>query len=307
MSFRTSPRHRLTSGGAALVAAAAASVLIVSGCSPDGADASSTNTPNAGNANVNESARQQLPAQIRDSGELVVAVTPTYPPFEYLDKDGKTVIGLNADVLAQAAQRLGLKVKYEKVAQFGSVLTGIQANRFAAGVIFSDTKEREEVVDIVSYYQDGVAVVGESDGSPANEDACGTTVGIATGSLADVLKDQLNKDLCAGKKPMTYAASANSDLQFTALNSGRVKYVLTSFGVGESLSKQSNGKYQPLADPVNPVPTGIALNKGQDGLAEALTAVIGDMKKDGSLAKIFDQWTTSKAIIDVGVNAAGSK
>lgn len=307
MSVRTPRRRRHTWGRTALVSAAAASLLFAAACSPGSADDDKPEASDAKKVDVNQDAREMLPAEIRDSGKLVIATTPTYPPFEYLDDDGQSVIGLNPDVVEQAAQRLGLEVKYEKVAQFASLLTGIQAGRFAAGIIFSDTVEREEVVDIVSYYQDGVAVVGEGDESDGNDVACGTTVGIATGSLADVLKDQLNEELCAGKEPMTYAASANSDLQFTALDSGRVDYILTSFGVGESLSKQSDGKYAPLDEPMFPVPTGIAVNKDQAGVADALQAVISDMKDDGSLAEIFDEWTTSDAVSDVSVNAVGGQ
>ena len=39
--------------------------------------------------------------QIKKNGKLIVATEAAYEPFEYLDKDGETIIGYNADLFKE--------------------------------------------------------------------------------------------------------------------------------------------------------------------------------------------------------------
>jgi ABC-type amino acid transport substrate-binding protein len=53
----------------------------------------------------------KIPAKIKTAGKIVVGTDATYQPNEYLDTDGKTVIGMDVDSSTPWA-KFGLKTEY---------------------------------------------------------------------------------------------------------------------------------------------------------------------------------------------------
>ncbi|MGZ4359466.1 MAG: transporter substrate-binding domain-containing protein, partial [Gaiellaceae bacterium] len=78
-------------------------------------------------------------------GGLKVAADATYAPNEFIASNGKTVVGMDAD-LAQAIGKV-LHVKVTMVnAKFDSIITGLASGKYDLGMSsFTDTKEREKV------------------------------------------------------------------------------------------------------------------------------------------------------------------
>ena len=82
---------------------------------------------------------------IQKAGELVVATSPDFPPFESLQSDG-SVVGIEIDLLNIICEKLGVSLKIEQM-NFDSVLPGIQAGKFDLGASgISVTPEREKNV-----------------------------------------------------------------------------------------------------------------------------------------------------------------
>ena len=92
-------------------------------------------------------AQGSLP-QIKQRGELIICTDPTYPPFEYMEKD--QMIGFDVDIGNEIAKDLGLKAKWiglEWAGVLGSLESGkcdvamagvtITAERKAKGYVFS--------------------------------------------------------------------------------------------------------------------------------------------------------------------------
>ena len=69
---------------------------------------------------------------IKKAGELVIATSPDFPPFEELKSNG-TVEGIEIDIMNIICEKLGVTLKIEQM-DFDSVLPGVQAGKYDVGV-----------------------------------------------------------------------------------------------------------------------------------------------------------------------------
>src|SRR6266852_1916024 len=109
---------RIPVRGLAVVAVATAALVGACGSS-GGGGATATAPPVA----VNTSIAGSVPAKYKASG-ITVATDPTYAPNEFLDKDGKTIIGMDVDLAKALGQVLGVKITVVK-AGFDAIIPGL--------------------------------------------------------------------------------------------------------------------------------------------------------------------------------------
>src|SRR5262245_9737602 len=111
---------------------------------------------------------------------LIVATDATYAPNEFVAANGKTIVGMDPD-LAQAIGRV-LKRNVRVVnATFDTIIPGLQSGKYGLGMSsFTDTKEREKVVDFVTYFSAGTSFYVKKGGPKINglADLCGHSVGV---------------------------------------------------------------------------------------------------------------------------------
>src|SRR5881397_3053542 len=67
------------------------------------------------------------PAELKD-GVLNVFADGTYVPYEFLDKDGKTMEGMEVEMLDAISKKLGVKIKYQNM-QFDGMIPAIANKR----------------------------------------------------------------------------------------------------------------------------------------------------------------------------------
>jgi polar amino acid transport system substrate-binding protein len=247
-----------------------------------------------------------LPDSVVKAGKLVVGVTATYRPYEYMDDDGQTVIGANVDVLKAAADLWGIDLEWQNIQEYGSLLSGTQAGRYDASIIFEDTIERQKVVDLIDFYTAGMVFLGKAGSTADSSIACGKTVAVGTGNGPDLKSGEVNAKLCTdkGKSAINFQNFANTDAQLTALVSGRVDYMLTSESVAATFS-QENKEYSARSAVLEPIPNGIAVAKDSK-LTDALKTTLQKLADDGTVRKIFKKWGIETQAIDkVIVNFQG--
>src|SRR5690242_17213721 len=183
-------RLRVTT--AAVVAAAA--IVVGAGCG------SSNNDNNAGggggtltaasfSVQQDPSIANQVPADIKSKGSLSVAADATYAPDEFIGSDGKTVIGMDADLAKAIADLMGLKVTVSNQ-PFDSIIPGLAAKKYDLGMSsFTDTKDREKTVDFVTYFSAGTSFYAKAQGAPTVNglaDLCGLKVAVEKGTTQAV-------------------------------------------------------------------------------------------------------------------------
>src|SRR3954454_21078220 len=148
--FRTTPGRRAILG----LAAAAALTLSMGACGSESDDSSSSGAP-APSASADTGLADKVPADIKSAGKLVIGTDSSYAPNEYLDSDGKTVVGFDVDLFNAVAQKLNLTTDW-KSATFDSIIPGVSTDKYAVGVSsFTINKDRLKEVNMVSYFSAG--------------------------------------------------------------------------------------------------------------------------------------------------------
>ena len=113
-------------------------------------------------------------------GTLTIGTDASYAPSEFVDTDGKTVVGFDADLAKALGQVLGLNVTLQN-APFGTIIEGVKSGKFDLGVSsFTINPDRMKQVDMVSYYSAGTSWAVPS-GNPMGitpDNACGKKIAV---------------------------------------------------------------------------------------------------------------------------------
>lgn len=249
-----------------------------------------------------------LPAKYKNKGVLIVASDASYAPMEFIGKDGKTVVGADADLGHAIGKVLGVKFKFVN-ASFDSIIPGLQAHKYDLGMSsFSDTKKREQVVDFVTYLVAGTSFYVKANGGPKIEgldDLCGKTVAIEKGTIqVDDANAQSKKCTAEGKSPVSIKVFPDQNGANLAIASDRAQVGMADSPVAAWIVKESHGQFKLSGKAYNNVPYGIIVPKNS-GLAEPLRAAIEQLMKSGEYAKILEKWgITQGALKTSKINVA---
>jgi polar amino acid transport system substrate-binding protein len=281
-------------------AAGLASLSIALGLAACGSDdsAETAATPAAGADTI------AVPDAIKSKGELKIAADASYAPNEFIEPGGKEIVGMDVDLGKAIGAKLGLKVTFEN-ATFDGIIPGLAAAKYDLGMSsFTDTKEREETVDFVTYFSAGTSFFVNTDGGPditSLEDLCGKKVAVQKGTTqADDTQAQAKKCKLTA---LIYPDQNGANL---ALKSGRADVSLADSPIAAYQVKQSSGAFKLTGEPYGTAPYGIAIPK-DSGLAEPVLAAVKALIEDGSYTKILEEWgVESGAITDPVINGAES-
>ncbi|MET1101825.1 MAG: transporter substrate-binding domain-containing protein [Pyrodictiaceae archaeon] len=90
--------------------------------------------------------------EIKKRGYIVVATSPDWPPFEYIDPKTNKIVGYEVDLMNAIAKKLGLKVKWKPMS-FDSIIAAVKNGEVDLGVSgFSITPERCKEVLFTIYH-----------------------------------------------------------------------------------------------------------------------------------------------------------
>ena len=234
-----------------------------------------------------------VPASVKSKGTLTVAADASYAPDEFIGSNGKTVVGMDADLSAALAKVMGLKVSVQNVT-FDNIIPAMAAGRFMIGASsFTDTKAREKQVNFVDY-----ALVGESFYTKASggtsiksiANICGLTVSVESGTTEEAdAKTQSGKCTKAGKKAVTVAVFPSQNQANLAVSSGRAQLGFADTPVASYQVKQSHGTFKLVGAAYAPSPYGLAIAKST-GLTNAVKAALVYLIKNGTYGSIFKKW-----------------
>jgi polar amino acid transport system substrate-binding protein len=250
----------------------------------------------------------QVPADVKSSGSLSVAADATYAPDEFIASDGKTVIGMDADMAKAIAQVMGLTANVQNI-PFDSIIPGLAAGKYDLGMSsFTDTKDREKTVDFVTYATAGSSFFVLADGGPdiaSLDDLCGHKVGAEKGTTqADDATAQDKTCTAAGKPGVSVSVFPDENGVNLALSSGRVDVAMADTPPADYAVKQSDGKFKLTGQSYGNAPYGIAMAK-DSGLAQPVLAAVKALMADGTYTKILDYWGISDdAITNPTINGA---
>jgi polar amino acid transport system substrate-binding protein len=287
---------------AAALTAAVALAAAAAGCGSESSgteNASSAGAP--GKVSVDAAAAKQLPAAVRDKGTLVVATDPTYAPDEFIDKDGKTIVGFDPELSVALGQKLGVKVQVVN-STFDSIIPGLAAKKYDLGISsHNDTKERQGTVDFVDYFIAGSSFYVKAQGGPTINtlaDLCGHKVAVEKGTTqADDALAQDKRCKADGKPGVTSLVLPDQNGANLALSSGRADVGMADTPVAAYIAEQSGGQFKVVGKQYATAPHGIAVPK-DSGLAEPVRMALKSLIADGEYGRILKKWGVSDIAID---------
>jgi polar amino acid transport system substrate-binding protein len=289
-------------GGLALVVLVAG---LAAGC---GGGGTSSTTPATGSTAVNQAIAAEVPAAIKSKGTLAVAADATYAPNEFIGADGKTVEGMSPDLGHALGRVMGLKFDFVN-ASFDSIIPGLSSGKYDIGFSsFTDTKEREKVVDFVTYFSAGTSFYVNASGGPTINslaDLCGHSVGVERGTIqADDATAQSKKCTAEGKPGVTVKVYPDQNAANLAISSGRQEVGMADSPVAAYIVKQSNGQFKLTGTPYNTAPYGIAIPKG-NGMAKPILDALKELMSNGTYKAILTKWGVQEgAITNPVINGA---
>jgi polar amino acid transport system substrate-binding protein len=298
-----------------VLALSVAALLAVAGCGGSSNSSSGSSSSNSSSSSSSSSSggadktlAGQVPSKYKSKGSLTFAEDASYAPNEFIGSDGKTVVGMDADLANAIARVLGLKANVQN-ASFDAIIPGLSSGKYDVGLSsFTDTKEREKTVDFVTYFSAGTSFYTKAQGGPNVQglaDLCGLTVAAEKGTTqaADATA-QSKKCTSAGKKPVTVQTYPDQNGANLALSSGRAQVGMADSPVAAYQVKKSNGQFKLTGKTYGTAPYGIALPKNS-GLAQPFLGAVKKLIADGQYKKILDKWGIQQgAITNPTINGA---
>ena len=299
--FHPNPGRRAALG----VAGAAVLLLSLAACGEE----ENTDQPGGGpsvSSSVDAALAAKVPDAIKSDGKIVVGTDSTYAPAEFLDNDGKTVIGFDVELFTAVAAKLGLKAEFVS-APFGDIINGVNSGKYEAGVSsFTINDDRKGQANMVSYFQVGTQWVTKK-GNPAGvalDNACGKKIAVQKDTV-QVEDIQKRSKACtdAGKPAITVDQFPGQDAATAAVVSGKDDAMLADYPVGVYAVTQSNDALELLDKQYEAAPYGYVLAKEQTQLAEAVRDATKAVIADGSYKQVLDKWKVGDgAITDPAIN-----
>ena len=224
-------------------------------------------------------------ADVQKAGQLVIATSPDFPPFEELQ--GSEVVGIEIDILNLICAELGVDLKIEQM-DFDSVLPGVQAGKFDAGVSgISVTPAREKNTLFTDPYCLAAQAIVVVEGSEitCKADLTGKKISVQTGTTAETFCMENGYDVNA------YAANSDAEL---ALTSGKVDaWVIDDLTAAEMVklyNSENDTKLVILDEAMTTEPYAFAFAFGSEDLVAKINEILAKLVSDGTVKGIFDKY-----------------
>lgn len=276
-------------------------VLALVACGGSSGPASSTASSSAGGSSSDLAAAvkadsdlaAKVPKTISSDGIIKSGTDATYAPNEFLDKDGKTVIGFDVDLFRAVAAKLGLKAEVSP-APFNAIIPGVSSGKYEIGVSsFTISSDREKQTNMVSYFSAGTQWASKK-GNPDNVDpnnACGKKIAVQKATVqADDVTARSAKCTSAGKPAIQVDQYQGQDQATAAVVSGKDQAMLADSPVIAYGVVQTHGQLQKLGAIYDSAPYGYVVAKKDTAFADALAGAMNALIKDGTYKKILDSW-----------------
>ena len=248
----------------------------------------------------------------KDENTLVMATNAAFPPYEY--KDGDKIVGIDAEIAAAIADKLGMKLEIVDV-DFGAVLTGVAEGKYDMGMAgITVTDKRKESMDFSNTYATGIQVIIVNDGSTIatlddlwNFDENGDPVslknpdikiGVQQDTTGDIYSssaisgwgfNDLNEDeSIKTDRVVRYKTGAEA---VAALKSGKVDCVIIDNEPAKSFVAANDGIHILEGDNEYAVEDyAICVDKGNTALLEKINKALDELKADGTIDGIINKY-----------------
>jgi len=242
-----------------------------------------------------------VPAAVSADGQLSFGTDASYAPSEFIDVDGKTVIGFDVDLGKAVAQVMGLQGTFTN-SNFDSLIPAVtKTGKFEASMSsFTINADRLKQVNMVSYFVAGTSWA-TAKGNPANvaqDNACGKRIAVQKATVqADDIAARSTKCTSAGKaaiKVDTYTLQSDAT---SAVATGKDDAMLADSPVIAYAIQQTGDKLEKLGDTYGKAPYGAVVAKDQTQFAKAFQQAFQKLIDTGAYLTILQKWNVQDGAI----------
>lgn len=230
-------------------------------------------------------ASETLIERINKKGTITVGTEGTYAPFTYHDGNGK-LTGYDVEVTRAVAEKLGIKVEFKET-QWDAMLAGLKGGRFdlVANQVALTTPERQATFDKSEPYSwSGAMLLARQDENRINkvEDVkdlkAAQTLSSNYGELAVHYGAKI-VPIDGMAQGLLLIQQKRADVTFN-----------DSLALLDYLKKNPNSGLKPFWESENKVGAGFIVNKGNEEALAKISAAIVELRNDGTLKKLGEQF-----------------
>ena len=266
-------------------------VLSLAACGGDSSDTAEETTDDTQAEETTDTESTDAAFTTVEEGKLIMSTNAAFPPYEMTDDTG-AVVGIDADIAAAIAEKLGLELQIDDM-DFDSALLAVQQGKsdmVMAGV--SVTEDRLLVMDFTDSYATGVQVVIVKEGSDVTLDNLGEKmIGTQRGTTGNIYASDTPENGGYGEDHVV--AYDNGITAVQALMNGQVDCVIIDNGPAQEFVN-ANAGLTILETPWVEESYAIGLNKENTALGEAINAALNELIADGTVQSIIDSYLTAE-------------
>lgn len=239
--------------------------------------------------------------RITQSKTMTVATAANWPPQSFVGPDN-TMQGFDVDVAKEIARRLGAEAKFV-TPEWGIITAGRWSGRWDISVgSMTPTTERTRILDFpaVYYYTPYVFAVHQSSTAATRADLNGKVIGVEAGTTTeDYINGRLKIDAVGvppftvdvtPKEVRTYGDSMGPLDDLRLGNGTRLDATVSALPTITGAVKRGYPVKALTDKPAYYEPLAIAIDKGDADFGGRLTAIIDQMKADGTLKTLSEKW-----------------
>ena len=265
-----------------------AMVLSLAACG--GKDAPAQEEP-AEDTAVEETTESALPTAV--SGVLTMATNAAFPPYEYIE--GGEVVGIDADIAAAIAEKLGLELQIEDM-EFDAIIEAVKSGKADIGLAgMTVTPDRAEEVNFTASYATGVQVVIVTEDSAIVSvddlfaEGASNVIGVQRNTTGDLYTTWDLED--AGLATIDRYSKGAEAVQ--ALKTGKVDCVVIDNEPAKAFVAEVEGLKILDTEYILEEYAG-AMNKDNAELFEAVNVALEELIADGTIQAIIDTYISAE-------------
>lgn len=267
---------------------AAILMLVLSGCA-------SVSESSGGSAGGTSSASDSNNATASTGGvkKIIVGTGTAFPNVCFIDENGK-LTGYDVELVREIDKRLP-DVEFEfKTMEFSNLLLSLETNKIdfvAHQMETNPEREQKYLFNKVPYsiFLNRVAVAKDNNTIKGLDDLVGKKVLTGATSNAAYLLNEYNKTHNNGIDVVYSSGAANDTVQ--QIVSGRVDATITTdFANRFNTDADGNVALKTVGEPLNQSNVFFVFRKDEQPLADEIDQAITEIKADGTLKKLSEQW-----------------
>ena len=224
-------------------------------------------------------------AETTEATVLVMATNAEFPPYEYYE--GQDIVGIDAEIAAAIAEKLGCELKIEDMA-FDSIIAAVTSGKADFGLAaMTVTEDRLESVNFSDTYATAtqVVIVAEDSEIAGVADLEGKKIGVQLGTTGDIYAEDV-ADATIERYNKGFEA-------VQALAQGKIDAVIIDNEPAKVFVSENEG-IKILEEDFAVEEYAAAIAKENTELLEKVNTALAELTEDGTLQAIVDKYISAE-------------